>query len=300
MTANGAMTMLFDTPAAFRAQERRSLALFGMSGVGKTRIASIVRDDGWFHYSVDYRIGTRYMGEHIVDNFKREAMKSPLLRELLMSDSIYIGSNITFENLSPLSTYLGKPGDPEKGGIPFDEYMRRQAEHRAAEIAAMQDTNPFIDRAQSVYGYRHFLCDTSGSLCEVVEPDDPEDAVMKPLSERSMILYIREEADHADELARRFDRDPKPMYYNPGFLTDAWQRYLVETGNAPEAVDPDAFIRWAYRELLAWRAPRYRAVAARWGYTATMAEIAAVRDEADFLDLTEAVIARRLGEGVTS
>ena len=148
--------MLFETPTAFRAQERRSLALFGMSGVGKTRIASMVREGGWFHYSVDYRIGTRYMGEHIVDNCKQEAMKSPLLRELLMSDSIYIGSNITFENLSPLSTYLGKPGNPDKGGIPFDEYMRRQTEHRAAEISAMLDTNYFIERAQRVYGYNHF------------------------------------------------------------------------------------------------------------------------------------------------
>ncbi len=287
--------MLFEIPTAFRSQERRSLALFGMSGVGKTRIASMVRESGWFHYSVDYRIGTRYMGEHIVDNFKQEAMKSPLLRELLMSDSIYIGSNITFENLSPLSTYLGKPGNPEKGGIPFEEYLRRQTEHRAAETAAMLDTNHFIERAQRVYGYNHFLCDTSGSLCEVVDPSDDADPVMSSLSENSMVLYIREEADHADELARRFDRDPKPMYYNPGFLQGVWHRYLTETGDEPDAVDPDAFIRWAYKELLAWRAPRYRAMADRWGYTATMAEIAAVRDETDFLDLTETVIARRLG-----
>ncbi len=288
--------MLFDTKTAFRSQGNRSIALFGMSGVGKTRIASMVREDGWFHYSVDYRIGTRYMGEHIVDNFKREAMKSPLLRELLMSDSIYIGSNITFHNLAPLSTYLGKPGNPKKGGIPFAEYLRRQSEHRAAEIAAMLDTNDFIDRAKRVYGYNHFLCDTSGSLCEVVEPNDPDDAVMSALSEKSMILYIREEADHSDELARRFDSDPKPMYYNAGFLQGVWHRYLCEAAVEPEEVDPDAFIRWAYRELLAWRGPRYREIASRWGYTATMAEIAAVRDEADFLDLTEVVIARRLAQ----
>ena len=291
--------MLFDKPSDFRAQGRRSLALFGMSGVWKTRIASMVREGGWFHYSVDYRIGTRYMGEHIVDNFKQEAMKSPLLRELLMSDSIYIGSNITFENLSPLSTYLGKPGNPERGGIPFDEYMRRQTEHRAAEISAMLDTNYFIERAQRVYGYNHFLCDTSGSLCEVVEPADDADPVMTALAEKSMVLYIREEADHADELAKRFDRDPKPMYYNAGFLQGVWHRYLAETEAEPDAVDPDAFIRWAYRELLAWRAPRYRAMAERWGYVATMLEIAAVRDETDFLDLTETVIARRLETAVT-
>ena len=288
--------MLFDTSDAFRKLENRSAALFGMSGVGKTRIASMVRESGWFHYSVDYRIGTRYMGEHIVDNFKREAMKSPLLRELLMSDSVSIRSKISFDNLAPLSTYLGKPGNPEKGGIAFGEYMRRQSQHRAAETAAMKDTNRFISRAEEVYGYRHFLCDTSGSLCEVVDPDDADDPVMTALSRKCMILYIREEADHAGELARRFDKDPKPMYYNATFLENAWQRYLTQSGTTPEKVDPDTFIRWGYRELLAWRAPRYRGIAARWGYTATTAEIAAVRDEADFLDLTETVIARRLAE----
>ena len=39
------------------------------------------------------------MGEFIVDNFKREAMKVPFLRDLLRSDSIYLNSNITFDNL---------------------------------------------------------------------------------------------------------------------------------------------------------------------------------------------------------
>lgn len=286
--------MLFETADAFRAQPRRAVTLFGMSGVGKTRIASLLRDTGWFHYSVDYRIGTRYMGEHIVDNFKREAMKSPLLRELLMSDSIYIGSNITFHNLSPLSTYLGKPGDPAKGGIDFEEYIRRQRQHRLAEIAAMQDTGHFIARAKEVYGYDHFLCDTSGSLCEVVDPDDDSDPVMTSLAGCSLILYIREEEDHREELARRFDRDPKPMYYNEDFLRECWAAYLTETGQSAGEVDPDQFIRWGYRRLLGWRAPRYRAMAARWGYWATMAEIAAVRDEADFLELLGVVIARRV------
>ena len=145
-----------------------------MSGLGKTRIAAMLREEAdWFHYSVDFRIGTRYMGEHIVDNFKREAMRNPFLRQLLRSDSIYIASNITFHNLEPLSTYLGKPGDPAKGGIPFDEYIRRQRQHRGAEIAATRDAVPFIAKAEEIYGYQHFVCDTSGSLCEVVDPRRP-------------------------------------------------------------------------------------------------------------------------------
>jgi hypothetical protein len=49
-------------------------------------------------------------------------MKVPLCANCLMTDSVYIASNITFDNLAPLSTYLGKPGDPARGGLPFAEY----------------------------------------------------------------------------------------------------------------------------------------------------------------------------------
>ncbi len=112
-----------------------------MSGVGKTRLAALLRKSHWFHYSVDYRIGTRHMGEYIVDNFKAEAMKVPFLRELLRSDSIKIGSNITFSNLDPLSTYLGRPGNTAKGGLPLAEYQRRQAPaRRRRETGAARDS----------------------------------------------------------------------------------------------------------------------------------------------------------------
>ena len=114
--------MAIPTATEWLASDRKHVLLFGMSGLGKTHVSNLLRGSGtWFHYSIDYRIGTRYMGDHIVDNFKREAMRNPFLRDLLLSDSIYIASNITFSNLAPLSTYLGKPGDPAKGGLPFEE-----------------------------------------------------------------------------------------------------------------------------------------------------------------------------------
>ena len=236
-----------------------------MSGLGKTYLANMLRAaGGWFHYSVDYRIGTRYMGELIADNAKRHAMKVPLLRELLMSDSIYIGSNITFENLAPLSTYLGKPGDPAKGGLPLDEYRKRQAQHREAEIGALLDTGHFIDRARALYGYPHFICDSGGSICEVVDPDDPDDPVLTHLSERLLLVWIEETETHRADLIARFDAAPKPMYYQPDFLTAAWDGYLAETGQRESDVDPDAFIRWTYARALAHRQPLYAAMA-RWG-----------------------------------
>ena len=119
--------MIYQTPQDWRAAPRKHVLLFGMSGLGKTHVSNILRAEGhWFHYSIDYRIGTRYMGELIVDNAKREAMKVPFLRDLLRTDSIYIGSNITFNNLTPVASYLGKPGDPALGGLPMDVYRERQ------------------------------------------------------------------------------------------------------------------------------------------------------------------------------
>ena len=278
--------MIYDSGEAWRTAREKRVMLFGMSGLGKTHVSSLLRDAGnWFHYSVDYRIGTRYMGEHIADNFKREAMKVPLLRELLMTDSVHIGSNITFDNLAPLSTYLGKPGDPAKGGLPWEEYLRRQDQHRAAETAAMLDTAHFVRRAGELYGYDHFVCDTSGSVCEIVNPSDPADPVLSALSNTLLMVWIEGSDAHTQELVRRFDRAPKPMCYQREFLDAAWATYLAETGRAPEAVDPDAFVRWTYARALAHRQPRYRAIADKWGLTLKADDVARIETEADFVDL---------------
>jgi hypothetical protein len=268
--------------------------LFGMSGLGKTHVSNMLREAGeWFHYSIDYRIGTRYMGEHIADNFKREAMKVPLLRELLMQDAVYIQSNITFDNLSPLSTYLGKPGDPARGGLAFAEYMERQEQHRAAEIAALLDTAHFIRRADEIYGYGNFVCDTGGSICEVIDPDDPDDPVMGALAAHVLPVWIAGSEAHTAELIRRFDRAPKPMYYQPAFLHAAWARYLHETGATEATVDPDAFVRWTYAQALAHRAPRYDAMARTWGLRVEADEIAGLRDPAGFIALIADKLATR-------
>ena len=290
--------MIYETPDDWRRAGHKRVALFGMSGLGKTRIAAMLREEAeWFHYSIDFRIGTRYMGEHIVDNFKREAMRTPFLRELLRSDSIYIASNITFQNLAPLSTYLGKPGDPERGGIPFEEYLRRQRQHREAEVAATRDALHFIRKAEDLYGYSNFVCDTSGSLCEVVDPDDPADPALTDLASATLLVWIRGGDDHVEALARRFDRAPKPMYYPEDYLTRLWRDYLADTGLAPDAVNPDDFIRHGYRALMDHRLPRYRAMAENWGVTVDVAEVEQVQSPADFVELIAAALARRPAAG---
>lgn len=285
--------MIYPSAKFWREAPSKRVVLFGMSGLGKTHVSNILRASGdWFHYSVDYRIGTKYMGEHISDSFKREAMTLPYLRELLMSDSIYIASNITFENLAPLSHYLGKPGDPEKGGLPIEEYMRRQELHRQAEIAAMQDTSHFAERAKDIYGYDNFICDTSGSICEVVDPWNPDDPVLKSLTETALLVWIEGSEAHADELARRFDAAPKPMCYQRDFLAERWAEYLNETNVEPSEVDPDAFVRWTYRKALANRQPRYAAMS-KWGVSVTADEMSRVKSSDDFNSLIAAALERR-------
>ena len=287
--------MLFKSADEFVKAPRRAVTVFGMAGVGKTRLSAMLRDDNWFHYSADYRIGTRYMGEYIVDNFKREAMKNAFLAELLRSDSIYISSNITFENLDPLSTYLGTPGNPDRHGLPLSEYQRRQEQHRVAEIAALKDVPHFIERAKALYGYDDFIADTGGSLIEVVDPNDPEDPVVKTLTGSTALLYIRGTGKDAAELIRRYKKSPKPMYYPPQFLIEKWAEYkLIHGIHDDNNVDPAGFGAWGFEALLHDRLPRYQALADNFGYVVEASDLAMVRDGDEFVDLMAAAIEKRM------
>jgi hypothetical protein len=263
-----------------------------MSGVGKTYLSAILRRSDWFHYSGDYRIGTRYLDEHILDLVKAHAMRDPFLRDLLRSDWIFIRNNIKVNDLGPVLSFVGKLGNPELGGLPLAEFSRRQALYREAEIAAMLDVPVFIRKAQEIYGYAHLVNDVGGSLCELDEP-----RVIDLLAEHSLILYIR--VPEADEikLIQRAQADPKPLYYRPEFLRAAVKDYLeVRALEYVAQIDPDDFTRWVFPRLFHSRVPRYEAIARPHGYTVSSEEVAQVRDERDFLQLLETAIARAEGE----
>jgi hypothetical protein len=259
-----------------------------MSGVGKTWLSDLLRRNDWFHYSGDYRIGTRYLDEPILDLVKAHAMRDPFLRDLLRSDWIFIRNNIKVTDLGPVMRFVGKLGNPELEGLPLAEFSRRQALYREAEIAAMFDVPDFIRKAQAIYGYAHLVNDVGGSLCELEEP-----RVISLLAQHSLILYIR--VPEADEikLIQRAQADPKPLYYRPEFLKSAVADYLEQRGLEFVAeIDPDDFTRWVFPRLFHSRVPRYEAIARPQGYTVSSEEVASVRDEQDFLDLLETAIAR--------
>lgn len=272
----------------FQRWPNKSITLLGMSGVGKTRLANILRNRQWFHYSGDYRIGTRYLDEPILDHLKIQIMQIPFMRDLLQSDSIYIRNNISVDNLRPVSAFLGKLGNPEHGGLSLPEFKRRQDLHRLAEIAAMKDVPEFIEKAHNIYGYKHFVNDAGGSVCEL---DDPE--VLKNLADHTVVVYIKATKEDEKELIRRAEQDPKPLYYREQFLDAQLAEYMKE--NALEYValiDPNDFVRWVFPRLFNSRIPRYEAIAKQYGYTITTDELAKVQDEPDFVALVEKAIAR--------
>ena len=273
----------------FRAWNNKKVTLLGMSGVGKTYLSTLLCGHNWFHYSGDYRIGTRYLDEPILDLIKQQAMQVPFLRDLLRRDWIYIRNNIRVDDLGPVLSFVGKLGDPERGGVALEEFSQRQAAYRDAEIAAMRDVPRFIHKSKDIYGYRHFVNDVGGSLCELDEP-----SVIDLLVEHTLILYIQvTDQEEEQKLIERAQSDPKPLYYRPAFLKEQLEIYLQEKnlGYAAE-MDPDEFTRWVFPRLFHSRVPRYEAIAKPHGYTVTSQEVARVRDEADFLELLEMVIGR--------
>ena len=278
------------TGKEFRSWERKAITLLGMSGVGKTSLARVLRKHNWFHFSGDYRIGTRYLDEAILDNIKQQSMQIPLMRELLRSDSIHIGNNVTFDNLKPLSTFLGKVGNPERGGLGLREFKRRQELHRQAEIATMMDVPEFVKKAKEIYGYDHFINDAGGSLCEL-----EDDHVIETLAAHTLILYIQATEQDEKELIERAESDPKPLYFREPFLDEQLAAYMKEHFLEYVAlIDPDDFVKWVFPKLFYSRIPRYEAIAGEFGYTITTEELQRVKNEKTFLALVEKVLDNRI------
>ncbi len=273
----------------FRNWQHKSITLLGMSGVGKTRLSNMLPTDEWFHFSGDYRIGTHYLDEPILDNIKKQAMQVPFLRDLLRSDSIYIQNNISVNNLQPVSSFLGKLGDPEKDGLPLDEFKYRQELHRQAEIASMRDVPAFIRKAQELYDYQHFINDAGGSVCEL---DDEE--TLDILAEHTLILYIKATEKNEKSLIQRAESDPKPLYYREAFLDEQLAVYMKDNNLEYVAmIDPDEFVRWIFSKLFYSRIPRYDAIANKYGYTITTDELSQVTNENELMALIETAIERQ-------
>jgi hypothetical protein len=259
----------------------KRITLLAMSGAGKTTLANKLPKSKWFHYSGDYRIGTKYMDEPILDNIKREAMQVPFLRNLLLTDSIHISNKLTVDNLAPVSSFLGKLGNPDQNGLSLQEFKRRQKLHHQAEVAAMKDVPEFIEKAEDIYGYKHFINDAGGSVCELDDQD-----VLETLAQHTLIIYIKIPPALEQTIIERAKTDPKPLYYREAFLEDKLAEFMRMKGYAnPSCIPPDEFVTWVFPELFKSRLPRYQAIADQYGYTIDANAASHVKNEDEFIRL---------------
>lgn len=257
-----------------------------MSGVGKTHLSKLLSNkDKWYHYSGDYRIGAEYLNQEILDNIKHNIRQDEWLGSLLDNNSISIQNHVTFDNLSSVSAFLGKVGNPEQGGLPIDEFTRRQALHREAEVSAMLDVPKFIEKSAQ-QGFSHFINDAGGSLCEL---DD--DKVYQSLAEHTLILYIRASEANKTALIERAETHPKPLYYQADFLKAQLNIYLAENELTYIAqINPDAFVGWVFPQLLEHRAPKYEVIAQKYGYTIDSKDLYQCKNSDEVFELINGVL----------
>lgn len=225
---------------------RHAITLMGMSGVGKSHFSQRLANWGWRRYSCDAEIGRALLGNH--------------------------GD----QDIGALSAFLGRLGDPGKGGLALDEFKRRQRLYYEAEMDALRRVG---DEIQS--GEPHFVNDSTGSLCEI-----EEDTVIRHVGENSIVVYIEASPLHEEEVLKRALRAPKPIFFPPSKF-DLWvAQYLAENGlNDANAIDPDSFFRWVFPVLFRDRLPKYQAIADRYGVTISSEDLKTVQSEADFLRL---------------
>jgi len=247
----------------FKKQKNKCITLLGMSGVGKTRLAKLIGEEGdWFHFSGDYRIGATHLKDDIIANIANKMKTDSWLKKLLDNQSISVNSQVTFDNLEPISAFLGKVGNPEEGGLPIDEFIRRQNLFFEAEKKTMYEVPEFINRSQSE-GFSHFINDAGGSLCELEDPK-----LYKTLSENSLIVYIQTNKENERILIERAKTRPKPMYYNSRFFENSINTYLSENSlDYAAQVSPDDFVSWVFPRLIEDRLKKYAAIANKYGCT---------------------------------
>jgi shikimate kinase len=262
-------------------QKNKRITLLGMSGVGKTRLAKIIGEGGeWFHFSGDYRIGAAHLKDEIIANIADKMKADSWLKTLLDNSSISINSQVTFDNLEPIAAFLGKVGNPEKEGLPFDEFVRRQRLFFEAEKKTMYEVPSFIAKSQAE-GFSHFINDAGGSLCELEDPK-----LFKLLSENTLVVYIKTNKENERALIERAKRKPKPVYYNPVFFENSIKAYLAKNSLEYAAqINPDAFVSWVFPKLIEDRLVKYSALASKYGCTIKSDDVHNCRSANDILNL---------------
>lgn len=259
----------------------KKISLMGMSGVGKTHLSKKLPKSEWFHYSVDYRIGNHHLSEEIHDFLTIEAMQQPALAKLIKEGAISVKSQLTVDNLAPLSAYLGMMGSESRGGVKLETFLERLEKHRLAEIESVKDVPYFMAKANQILGFPNFIIDTSGSFCEL-----QDEASWELIGKNSLLVYIKASEAAKNYVIERAQTHPKPLYYQKDFLLPQIDLYLQAQGLASaDEIIPSEFTRWIFPKLIEHRLGLYEMIAEKYGVTIDAEKLYHVKDQAEFFEL---------------
>ena len=244
------------TKSDFNKIEHKVITLMGMSGVGKTHLSLMLAEEGWFHYSCDFEIGTRYLGAEI---------------EATLGEK----NRIVAEDISQLSNYVGRLGD-----LPLSEFKRRQQQYLKAECAALRELKNAV-REVTQDKYKHIINDSTGSMCEI---DD--EVLFDGIDENSLIVYIKANAQEEKAVLKRAQEYPKPMFFSPERF-DFWvEEYLADRDiGSSDDINADDFARWVFPRLFENRLPKYQHIADKYGVTIASEAFHGVKTSDEFLNV---------------
>ena len=258
-------TLSIETPGF----QLKRFALLGMSGLGKTFISRrLAEKDAWSHYSVDYEIGKllfKSQNKNLLDGFE-------------------------IDNLTNLSNFLGKPGSPSMGGISYSEYLTRQKLHRDAEIEATLNACLLVEKSPDL---SHIVCDTSGSICELVDPSDDKDKILTSLSKNFVIICLEAPDSMYQVLINRFLAKPKPMYYEENFLHSLWEDFKNQTSDVDDKINPDEFIVYGFKALIKRRKEIFDTISKNWGISLNFGALRRIKSANDLIDAIQFAIMRK-------
>lgn len=235
----------------FLGQPGKAITFIGMSGVGKTYLSGLLERAGWRRYSCDYEIGKRHMRNVLI-----ESLDTP-------------------DDLGALSRFLGKLGNPEKGGLSLEEFKRRQKLYYDSECAAIAEAMGELAEAPG-----NFVHDSTGSLCEILDED-----LIRRLGEQTLFVYLKASPEEEEVVKERARIYPKPLFFPPQKFDEWVEEYLAhEKLDTPDRIEPDEFSRWVFPRLFESRLPKYQKLADLYGVAVDTSALRGVQDESDLIE----------------
>lgn len=249
---------MFVKRSEFLGSPYKAITLLGMSGVGKTFLSGMLEGWGWSRFSCDFEIGHKTLAPHL---------------KAVMGNA---------EDIGVLSRFIGKPGNPDFGGLDYETFKSRQIMYYEAECAAIEAA------VKSIPEGRNFVHDSTGSLCEILN-----EVLLQRLGQSTLFVYLKAGKAEENLVLERAMQTPKPLFYPP-FQLESWiGQYLEEQSlKRPEDMKPDEFARWVFPKLFAARLPKYQALADKYGVTIPCDRMYGIKSEEDVIN----VIADALSE----